>query len=146
MNLLLSLALVALILFPLVSSDDDKQHVPKLSWNNHSTMFNLDSKFPLTSEEDIIRGLTPHGYRGNVKKLHAILKKAILKKSLNIIVLGGSVPFGAGLEPNHARFCWPSQLMRMLQKIYNIKVSVNNLSIRAVSSDSQATGRFKYIK
>ena len=43
------------------------------------------------------------------------------------------------------RDCWPTKLREMLHKMFDIKVTVNNLSIRAVSSDSQASSRFQYI-
>ena len=114
--------------------------------NGSASSFNLDARFPPITPLDIIRGISPHGYRGNVKKLHQTLRKAVSKKSLNIIVLGGSLPYGAGLEPHTFRDCWPTQLQNILHKIYKFKIKVNNLAIRAVSSDAQASLRFNYIK
>jgi hypothetical protein len=80
-----------------------------------------------------------------MKKLHSILKKAVAKQSLSVVVIGGSMPYGAGLEPHAFRDCWPTQMMHMLKALLSIKVSVNNLAIRAVSSDSQAQFHFSYI-
>ena len=61
------------------------------------------------------------------------------------MVLGGSLPYGAGLEPNQFRDSWPTQLMHILKAVYKIEVTVNNLAIRAVSSDAQAGLKFSYI-
>ena len=145
MILLFGLVLVLLVLQ--VESQDDRHDQTSnfYNFNDSSPVFHLDPKFPPISVEDIIRGLSPHGYRGDAKRMHHVLKKAVQRKSLRLVVLGGSVPFGVGLEPNAYRDCWPTQLMHMLKTIFNIKVSMNNLSIRAVSSDAQATGHFKYL-
>jgi hypothetical protein len=128
------------------SQDIGQKQSPWHFLNNNSSHFlQLDPKFPPISMEDILRGLSPHGYRGDTKRMHNVLNKAVQRKSLRIVVLGGSVPFGAGLEPNTYRDNWPSQLMQMLKEIFQMKVNVNNLAIRAVSSDAQATGHFKYL-
>ena len=79
------------------ASEADRQQQSRWSFLNHS-IFQLDTKFPPISIPDIIRGLSPHGYRGDVRKMHTVLKKALQKKYLNVIVLGGSVPLGAGVS------------------------------------------------
>lgn len=113
--------------------------------NESTKSFELDPKFPLISEVDIIRGLSPHGYRGNVRKVHNALAKAIAKMSLQVVIIGGSMPLGAGLEPHSYRDCWPTQLMHMLTSMLGIAVKVHNLGIRAVSSDAQAQLHFNFI-
>lgn len=146
MQMLLLFVCLINILVLQASIENEDQQQPDWSFLNQSLpIFQLDPKFPPLSVTDVIRGLSPHGYRGDVKRVHNVLNKAMHKKSLQVLVIGGSVPYGAGLEPNAYRDSWPTQLKHMLHNIFNIKVYVNNLSIRAVSSDSQATSRFNFI-
>jgi hypothetical protein len=127
------------------SSQDTLHMTSRYFIDESSPIFKLDSEFPHISTLDIIRGLSPHGYRGNVRRIHNALRKAMEKKVLNVVVMGGSMPLGAGLGPNSYHDRWPRQLQNMLGEVFKIKVRVHNLGIRAVSSDSQAQNHFNFI-
>ena len=90
----------------------------------------------------VARGLSPHGYTGDRRHLHAALLRAIREKHLRIGVVGDSVPFGHGLQFREEQ-SWPTRCEKSLQKLLlpvgkNFSVKVVNLAIPAAPSYVQA--------
>jgi hypothetical protein len=89
--------------------------------------------------ENILRGLGPYGYRGDLQKVYKALIRAKSERILNIAVIGDSVPFGSMVGPDKS---WVSTLEPILSQILHpMKITVNNLAIPGVASHVQAISR-----
>jgi hypothetical protein len=89
----------------------------------------------------ISRAMTPHGYGGDKTRLKAALKRAREEKGLHVVVLGGSVPWGARLRDNRKK--WSDRLQIMLTAVLKpIKVTVTNLAVPGTPSHTQAQAHF----
>ena len=115
--------------------DDHKIH--KIQMNN--------TIFPLIQRDNILSGLTPYGYRGDVKRIHKALYNQIYnQKELHISILGASIVTGYGLNDGKNRY---SNVLRgYLEEIFGVKVYVHNLAIRAAASQAQANLLFQKSK
>jgi hypothetical protein len=97
--------------------------------------------FPKLDRKIISRAMAPHGYSGNRTRLKAGLIRARKENALNIVILGGSVPYGTGLKTSRLR--WSDRLKILLQNILEpIYVNVTNLAIPATPSHVQAQTHF----
>lgn len=79
----------------------------------------------------------PHGYRGDRRRVQRGLSRATAEGALRIVVVGGSMPAGAGLSDSDVE-SWPSRLERMLKLAWpGGNASVVNLAMGGVPSDPQ---------
>ena len=86
-------------------------------------------------------GLSPHGYRGDLSRMHQSLSEAVTQRRLKIAVLGGSVPTGVNSD-----ISWPDSLRKVLMAIFPyIDITVENLAMAGVPSCTQAKVYFHHL-
>ena len=79
----------------------------------------------------------PYGYRGDLTRLRAGFDQAVANGHLRVVVVGGSMPAGAGLKDKY-RDRWPKQLEKMLQLSWpHGNVTVLDVAIGGMPSNSQ---------
>lgn len=97
-----------------------------------------DSNFPIIDRAATLAGLSPYGYRGDVRRVHRALRRDLdQNQSLSIVLLGASVTTGYMLN-NWQRDRYSVVLKGYLEDIFGVNVTVHNLAMRATSSNTQA--------
>ena len=97
----------------------------------------LPNHMPTITPAVIRKGLTPHGYRGNLKRFHNAFAKLFASgsKRLEMCVVGGSMTWGMEL-PTNVTTAWPEQMAVLLRSAGWVgDVVVHNLASRGTPSD-----------